>query len=104
MTAADLAGEKVALFSGIARPGSFEKTAVDFGLDPCVSFRYDDHHEYTDEDIAGMLEECGPKCVFITTGKDRAKVSSLFPDGSRLLVLEMKMEIDRIEDLLETVL
>jgi tetraacyldisaccharide 4'-kinase len=104
LSAADLAGSKVALFSGIARPVSFENTAIDFGLDPDVSFRYDDHHEYTCSDIAGMLEECVQGTVFITTGKDLAKASSLFPDRTILLVLEMNMEIGGIEALLEPVL
>lgn len=104
LESAEIAGSKVALFSGIARAVSFEKTAVDFGLDPYVSFRYDDHHEYTDEDISGMVEECGKGTVFITTGKDLAKVAALFPKDVRLLVLDMKMVIDGIDELLEPVI
>ena len=104
LAAASLTGSKIALFSGIARHHSFEKTAVGFGLDPEVSFRYDDHHEYTPDDIAAMMDECGPGTVFVTTAKDLVKVAPLIPADTRLLVLEVRMEIDRMEDLLAPVL
>lgn len=104
ITTGDLAGSKIALFSGIARPGSFEKTAIDFGLEPDVSFRYDDHHEYSLEELQDIIDECGTGTVFVTTAKDLVKVASIFPAGTRLLVLEMKMEIDRVDDILESML
>jgi len=98
--AGELRGEKVVLFSGIARPASFEESAAEFGLDPEVSFRFDDHHSYSADDIRGMIDECGSASVFVTTAKDRGKVSSLFPLETRLLTLDMRMDIDGIEDLL----
>jgi len=101
---ANLEGAKIALFSGIARPGSFEDTAVEFGLDPEVSFRYDDHHEYSIADISDMIEECAPGAVFVTTAKDWGKVSSLFPEETSLLRLDMDMEIAGMEELLAPVL
>ncbi len=99
-----LAGAKIALLSGIARPGSFEDTAVAFGLDPEVSFRYDDHHEYSAGDIAEIIGECEAQTVFVTTAKDWGKVSSLFPEETRLLRLDMDMEITGMEELLAPVL
>jgi len=101
---ADPGGAKVVLFSGIARPESFEATAAEFGFDPEVSFRYDDHYRYSADDIREMIDECGTGSVFVTTEKDWGKVSSLFPDETRLLRLDMKMEIEGIEELLKPVL
>jgi tetraacyldisaccharide 4'-kinase len=101
---ADLAGERVALFSGIARPASFESTAEEFGLAPEVSFRFDDHHEYSTADAEGMIEECTPGTIFVTTAKDWGKVQSIFPAEARLLKLDMEMEIVDIEELLAPVL
>ena len=101
---ADLAGEKVALFSGIARPASFENTVAEFGLAPEVSFRFDDHHEYSTADVEGMIEECAHGTIFVTTAKDWGKVQSIFPAGTMLLRLEMEMEIVDIEELLAPIL
>ncbi|MCK4549130.1 MAG: tetraacyldisaccharide 4'-kinase, partial [Candidatus Krumholzibacteria bacterium] len=102
--AAGLAGAQIALLSGIAKPGSFEDTAVEFGLDPEVSFRYDDHHEYSAGDITEIIEECTARTVFVTTAKDWGKVSSIFPEEARLLRLDMDMEIAGMEELLAPVL
>ncbi len=102
--ASDLEGAKVVLFSGIARPESFEKTAAEFGLDPEVSYRYDDHYQYSADDIGEMIEESETGSVFVTTEKDWSKVAALFPEGEKLLRLDMKMEVEGIEELLKPVL
>lgn len=100
----DLAEENIALFSGIARPASFENTAVEFGLVPQVSFRYDDHHIYSTDDVVEMIRECAPGTAFVTTAKDWSKVSAIFPEETRLLRLDMAMEIQGIRELLAPVL
>jgi tetraacyldisaccharide 4'-kinase len=97
-------GFRIVLFSGIARPASFEATAVEFGLDPSVSFRFDDHHAYTGQDIGKMIREAGEGAVFVTTEKDWGKVAAIFPESTKLLRLDMKMEITGMEDLLKPVL
>ena len=101
---AGLAGADITLFCGIARPESFERTAIEYGLDPAVSFRFDDHHDYTAHDIVEMIEEVGTGSVFVTTEKDWGKVTALFPEGTRLLRLDMKMEVEGMEELLKPVL
>jgi tetraacyldisaccharide 4'-kinase len=101
---ASLSGRKVVLLSGIARPASFERTAVEAGLDPEASYRFDDHHRYSAEDVEEIIRECGESCAYVTTGKDWAKVSGLFPQGVELMRLDLKMDIDRIDDLLSPVL
>lgn len=102
--ATGLEGADVALFSGIARPESFERTAIEYGLEPAVSFRFDDHHAYTAQDIEEMIEEAGAGSVFVTTEKDWAKAAVLFPEETRLLRLDMKMEVEGMEELLKPVL
>jgi len=99
-----LSGRKTALLSGIARPASFERTAREAGIDADVSFRFDDHHAYSGPDIEDMLTEAGEDAVFVTTGKDWVKVAGLFPEHVKLLRLGMRMEIERLEDLLSPVL
>jgi tetraacyldisaccharide 4'-kinase len=102
--AADLRGEKTVLFSGIARPESFEESAAQFGIDPSVSFRFDDHHAYLPEDIKGMIDECGSESVFVTTAKDWAKAAPLFREDVRVMRLDMEMQIEDMEGLLKLVL
>jgi tetraacyldisaccharide 4'-kinase len=102
--AGDIIGMEVSLLSGIARPESFEATAIGCGLNPEVSFRFDDHHRYNPAEIESVIKEAAPGSVFVTTAKDWSKAAVLFPAGTRVLRLEMVMEIEGIEDLLEPVL
>jgi tetraacyldisaccharide 4'-kinase len=99
-----LATGSVVLFSGIARPDSFEELAQEAGLDPAVSVRFDDHHRYGEGDVELLLSLEGPRAVFVTTAKDWPKALSVMPTGTRVLRLDMRMEIDEIERLLAPVL
>ncbi|MCX5753209.1 MAG: tetraacyldisaccharide 4'-kinase [Candidatus Krumholzibacteria bacterium] len=96
-----LAGRECVLFSGIARPGSFERTILSLGAKPRAAFRFVDHHRYVREDIRPMLEEGGSDALFVTTEKDRAKAIDLFPGGTAVLALRVEMRIDRMNDLLD---
>jgi tetraacyldisaccharide 4'-kinase len=96
-----LAGRECVLFSGIARPGSFERTILALGAKPRAAFRFVDHHRYVREDVRLMLREGGPDALFVTTEKDRAKAIDLFPAGTAVLALRVEMRIDRLNDLLD---
>jgi tetraacyldisaccharide 4'-kinase len=96
-----LAGRECVLFSGIARPESFEGTILALGARPRAAFRFVDHHRYTRADVAPMLREGGADALFITTEKDRAKAIDLFPAGIPVLGLRIEMRIDRMNDLLD---
>jgi tetraacyldisaccharide 4'-kinase len=96
-----IAGRECVLFSGIARPESFELSVRSLGAMPKTAFRFDDHHRYGSGDIRTMLGEGGPGALFVTTEKDRAKAVELFPSGTEILALRVEMRIDRIDDLLD---
>jgi tetraacyldisaccharide 4'-kinase len=95
-----LAGERVAIFSGIARPESFEGAIRSIGIDPVVSFRFMDHHRYTKKDVLRMEREIEAGCAVITTEKDYAKAAGLFEPERRVLALRIGMEIEEIDPLL----
>ncbi len=95
-----LSGSRVALFSGIARPGSFEETVRSIGADPVISFRFADHHMYRRRDIRWMEKEIEESCPIVTTEKDLAKVEGRFAAGTQLLALRIGMEIKGIDKLL----
>ena len=94
-------GKECALFSGIARPVSFEETVRSLGARPGIAFRFVDHHRFVRRDVERMLDECGPDALFLTTEKDRAKAIDLFPAGIAVLALRVEMRIDRSEELLD---
>ena len=96
-----LAGRECVLFSGIARPESFERTIRALGARPRAAFRFVDHRRYVREDARLMLQEGGSDALFITTEKDRAKAIDLFPAGTVVLALRVEMKIDGLSDLLD---
>ena len=96
-----LAGRDCVLFSGIARPESFERTVHALGGKARRSFRFVDHHRYVPEDVRHMMREESPDTIFVTTEKDRAKSIEFFPAGTAVLALRVEMRIDRLNDLLD---
>ena len=88
-----LAGKRVALYSGIARPASFEALVERTGAEPTVSFRFVDHHAYSPGDISRMLEEVPDGVLFLTTEKDWVKSHHLFPAGIEVGAVTIRMEI-----------
>jgi tetraacyldisaccharide 4'-kinase len=99
ITCGALAGRKVVLFSGIARPSSFEGMVEGLGIEAEVSYRFDDHHYYTERELCEISSRAAGG-IMITTRKDWSKAVGLVPDGAELLCLEVGLEIDGIEDLL----
>jgi len=95
-----LQGRPCVLFSGIARPGSFEETIRSLGARPRAAFRFIDHHTYVAEDIGAMLGEWVESAVFITTEKDLAKAAALFPAGLDVRALRIEMKVSGLDRLL----
>ncbi len=91
-----LKGRKVAAFSGIATPESFEKFLRDLGALIMVRERYLDHYRYTEEDLAELAQIArreGAECL-ITTEKDAVRIpeSSAWP----VPLYYLRLEIDII--------
>lgn len=99
-----LEGRNVVLFSGIARPASFEGAARALGARPAAAYRYGDHHRYTRGDIARMVGEGGAEALYLTTEKDWYKAMGLFPTGVEVLALRVRMRIAAPEGALERLL
>jgi tetraacyldisaccharide 4'-kinase len=94
---------QVAIYSGIARPGSFEGTVISTGMQPAVSFRFGDHHWYRREDVDFMLANSPGGAAFATTEKDWNKSADLFPAGIDLFALRVEADIGDKEGLLPLV-
>jgi tetraacyldisaccharide 4'-kinase len=96
-----IAGRECVLFSGIARPESFELSMRALGAVPRAAFRFVDHHRYVSDDVRTMMGEGGAGALYVTTEKDRAKAVELFPARTEILALRVEMRIDAMDDLLD---
>jgi len=91
-----LKGRRVAAFSGIATPESFEKFLRDLGAKLVARERFLDHYRYTDEDIEelfALARREGADCL-VTTEKDAVRL----PERSAwpLPLYYLRLEIDII--------
>ena len=90
-----LAGQPVALFSGIGDPDSFEKLAGGLGVKVELSLRFADHHCYTAADLKKINTAAKDKNinVLITTEKDAARFYDirLTIYDIRILVLQIQL-------------
>ncbi|SJZ47322.1 tetraacyldisaccharide 4'-kinase [Selenihalanaerobacter shriftii] len=74
----DLSDKKVMSVSGIGNPKSFEQTLTDLGANVVDSIRFEDHHQYQEDEIVEIFSKAIEKDVelIITTEKDAVSMSS----------------------------
>lgn len=84
-------GGRTLLFSGIARPDSFEDSARQMGCNIIGHLVYGDHHSYIPKDLDTITREAKGCDMVVTTGKDAVKLPAGWAPGKPLLVLEMEM-------------
>lgn len=92
-----LKGKSATLFSGIGDPESFEKLILSLGIKIGLSFKFQDHHHYGDEDLERIIKGSLDKNIdtVITTEKDAARMGALRLTNNylRLLVLRIELKI-----------
>ena len=86
-----LAGLKVGLLSGIARPDAFRATAERLGAVVVAERHFADHHRYTERDLFGLARSAP---VWITTEKDAAKILPSWIPDAEAFVLILDLEVD----------
>jgi tetraacyldisaccharide 4'-kinase len=74
-----LKGKTAALFCGIGDPGSFEALVKGMGINVGASFRFPDHHKYSEDDLGAIVKSCREKDIdtIITTEKDAVRLRSV---------------------------
>jgi len=94
-----LKGKPVAILSGIGNPEGFEKCVCGLGAKVLKSFRFADHHNYTQADILHIIKEAKENNLeaVITTQKDAIKIRELEIKDPLILVLEIKLNITKNE-------
>lgn len=86
-------GHKVASFSGIAQPESFEKSLVKIGADLVYSKRFADHHRFTQQEVINAINRSKKRQAeaIITTQKDAVRFPKI--DRRDLPIYFMRVEI-----------
>ncbi|MGD9014662.1 MAG: tetraacyldisaccharide 4'-kinase [Candidatus Omnitrophota bacterium] len=72
-------GRQAGLLCGIADPGSFENLISNLGIKISASFKFPDHHLYTEQDLERVISELQQKDqdMLITSEKDAVRLSNL---------------------------
>jgi len=86
-------GRKVASFSGIAQPESFEKSLVQLGAELVYSKRFADHHRFTQQEVINAINRSKKRQAdtIITTQKDAVRFPKI--DRRDLPIYFMRVEI-----------
>jgi len=86
-------GRRVASFSGIAQPESFEKSLTGQGADLVYSKRFADHHRFTQQEVLNAINRGKKKQaeMIITTQKDAVRFPRI--DRRDLPIYFMRVEI-----------
>ena len=86
-------GRRIASFSGIAQPESFEKSLKGQGADLVYSKRFADHHRFTQQEVLNAINRSKKKQaeLIITTQKDAVRFPKI--DRRDLPIYFMRVEI-----------
>lgn len=86
-------GLKVASFSGIAQPESFEQSLVQLGAELVYTKRFADHHRFTQQEVLNAINRSKKRQAqaIITTQKDAVRFPKI--DRRDLPILFMRVEI-----------
>jgi tetraacyldisaccharide 4'-kinase len=107
ITLEELAGRRVLAFCGIGNPEAFEVQLRNLKIDLAAVRVYNDHHQYTADDLADIYEEAKylHADLVLTTQKDWIKVAALAPTQIPFAYLAVRLEFlageDTIVDLIE---
>jgi tetraacyldisaccharide 4'-kinase len=105
----ELKGKKIYAFCGIANPQAFLATVGVVGADIVGSKIYDDHHNYTVNDVNDIYRDAAKAGarIILTTEKDYNKLSQPAPGAGDLVLAELAVRLqfvdgaDRIRELIE---
>lgn len=101
---AELAGKRVLLFSGIARPDSFERSVGELGIDRCGHLRFGDHHGYSGADLGRIAAAAACCDALVTTEKDAVRLPLTWGPGRPLYVLRVGIELVKDADTFESMI
>jgi tetraacyldisaccharide 4'-kinase len=98
--AEELRGKKVFVFSGLADNEQFRRTVAGLGCEIVGTREFGDHHRYTKDDVAQILDEAARSdAVPVTSEKDAVKI-----DSPAVVALEASMWIPSLDAIVTRIL
>ncbi len=97
-----LAGRRVGLLTGVARPASVRRSVEELGAAVVAESSFPDHHRFDRDEVDGALRaslEAGAEVV-VTTEKDAVRLPEACRAEDRLRVLRIDAVVTRGEELL----
>jgi tetraacyldisaccharide 4'-kinase len=91
----DLAGRRVGLLTGVARPGSVRRTVESLGAAVVAVSEFPDHHRFTEAEVAEALrssERAGAD-LLVTTEKDAVRLPAAVAGDPRIRVVRIDVEV-----------
>lgn len=90
-----LNGAKIACFSAIAAPESFEKFLLNFGAQIVYKKRYLDHHRFEDSELSEFFAKAkaAGATLAVTTEKDAVRIRRDFNAGMPFYFTKLEIEI-----------
>ncbi len=83
---ADIAGQRVVAFAGIARPEKFFRTLSKLGCEIEAAKGFPDHRRFRAAEISGLIDTANAAgAIPVTTAKDAVRLPSAFRDTVRVL-------------------
>lgn len=86
-----LAGLRVGIFCGIARPASFRRTVESLGARVVAERSFRDHHRFSAADLRDLEPGVG---TWLTTEKDAVKLVAAWAAGVDVRVLSITLEVE----------
>ena len=98
-----LAGTKVLVVCGIAKPDSFYRMIGDWQAEIVDVVEFEDHHAYSQKDWQRINRSARKAELIVTTEKDIIKLMQFPFAKGRLLALRLRMAIERENALVDAV-
>jgi tetraacyldisaccharide 4'-kinase len=95
----ELKERKIYAFCGIGNPDAFFQTLTDMALNIVGTKVYNDHHIYTNDDIAAIYEDARYKQAeyVVTTHKDWIKTALLSVEKFQIPFAALMVELDFVD-------
>lgn len=98
-------GKRVGLMAGLADPSSFAKALKNLGAVIVSESYFDDHHEYSSEELDGVLNSAKKRGAefLVTTEKDIVRWQKwlrIFGSGTKCIVLKITLKIVKGQEVL----
>jgi len=95
----DFRGRRVLAYAGIADPAKFFRTVEGLGGEIVLQRSFPDHHHFSDDEIADLLQDADKENLqLVTTAKDAVRLNGHHGRAEELLWNSLVIEVDMVFD------